>query len=234
MPYVKDEIISYRQMCDREGIQTLQRGMNYRLNPRYSLILMSRRPNAPYRDRVLSDGLSIEYEGHDVPKSSPEINPKRLDQPRTTSSGRLTQNGLFASAVEEFKRGLRAAEIVKVYEKLFAGVWSEKGFFCLIDYTYLKSGERNVFRFILEETELEFGKDGVIENSLRARSRVIPSEVKKAVWERDKGCCVICGATDELHFDHDLPYSKGGTSISPANVRILCARHNLKKSDRIE
>ncbi|MCB0750248.1 MAG: HNH endonuclease, partial [Ignavibacteriae bacterium] len=46
--------------------------------------------------------------------------------------------------------------------------------------------------------------------------------------------CVLCGSTDELHFDHDLPYSKGGTSISVNNVRILCARHNLAKSDKIE
>jgi len=66
------------------------------------------------------------------------------------------------------------------------------------------------------------------------RSRIIPTEIKKEVWDRDKGQCVICGAKVELHFDHDLPYSKGGTSISSANVRILCARHNLQKSDKIE
>ena len=37
---MKDEIISYREMCDKENIQTLQRGMNYRLNPNYTVILM--------------------------------------------------------------------------------------------------------------------------------------------------------------------------------------------------
>lgn len=231
---MKDEIIPYRQMCDREKVQTLQRGMNYRLNPNYSVILMSQRRNAPYQDKILSDGFQIEYEGHDVPKTSPEINPQKLDQPRATKSGRLTQNGLFASAVEDFKRGKRQAEIVRVYEKLFAGVWIEKGFFRLTEYRYDRIGNRKVFRFILEEAEVDFGKDGLIENMFRERTRVISSEVKRIVWERDKGCCVICGATDELHFDHDLPYSKGGTSISPANVRILCARHNLQKSDKIE
>ena len=60
------------------------------------------------------------------------------------------------------------------------------------------------------------------------------SSVKKEVWRRDGGKCVICDATDELHFDHDVPYSKGGTSITAENVRILCARHNLEKSDKIE
>jgi hypothetical protein len=39
--------------------------------------------------------------------------------------------------------------------------------------------------------------------------RVIPSEVKLEVWKRDKGRCVKCGSTDNLHFDHVLPFSKG-------------------------
>jgi 5-methylcytosine-specific restriction endonuclease McrA len=44
----------------------------------------------------------------------------------------------------------------------------------------------------------------------------------------------MCGATDELHFDHILPFARGGTSLTAANVQLLCARHNLAKSDRIE
>ena len=45
---------------------------------------------------------------------------------------------------------------------------------------------------------------------------------------------MICGAKDNLHYDHDFPYAKGGSSITSENIRILCARHNLEKSDRIE
>lgn len=45
---IQDDILSYREMCDAEGKQTLQRGMNYRLNPEYSVILLSQRSNAPY------------------------------------------------------------------------------------------------------------------------------------------------------------------------------------------
>jgi len=44
---IQDDILSYREMCDAENVQTLQRGMNYRLNPQYSVILMSQRSNAP-------------------------------------------------------------------------------------------------------------------------------------------------------------------------------------------
>ena len=53
------------------------------------------------------------------------------------------------------------------------------------------------------------------------------------MWARDKGKCVLCGSTENLHYDHDLPYSKGGTSLTAENVRILCMKHNLKKSNKI-
>jgi hypothetical protein len=195
---------------------------------------MSRRHNAPYTDRVLEDGLTIDYEGHDKSKKQPGEDPNSVDQPRHSQTGKLTQNGLFAQSIDEFKAGRRDPEIVRVYEKLFDGVWSEKGFFRLVDYRYGESGGRGVFKFSLEETEVDIDHQKLTVNKLRERTRMIPSEVKRQVWARDKGQCVICGATDELHFDHDLPFSKGGTSITPENVRILCARHNLQKSANIE
>ena len=76
MNKIQDDILSYREMCDIENAQTLQRGMNFHLNPRYSLILMSQRTNAPYKDRSHEDGITIEYEGHDVSKKSYTHNPK--------------------------------------------------------------------------------------------------------------------------------------------------------------
>ncbi|MDX9859083.1 MAG: HNH endonuclease [candidate division Zixibacteria bacterium] len=227
---MKDDILTYRQMCDSEQVQTLQRGMNFRLNPAYSVILMSQRNNAPYRDEILPDGITIIYEGHDTPKTPDEPSPKSVDQPQFTKNGGLTQNGRFVEAVQRFRSG-EPAEIVKVYEKVLSGVWSFKGLFELIDYQFVSDGIRNVFKFRLVLC------DRVPENrerDLPVRSRIIPSNVKMEVWKRDGGKCVICGATDELHFDHEIPFSKGGTSITAANVRILCARHNLKKSSRIE
>lgn len=231
---MKDEIITYREMCDLENVQTLQRGMNYRLNSNYSVILMSQRKNAPYHDRVYPDDFIIEYEGHDVPKHDVSINPKSVNQPLRTKTGKLTQNGLFVKSIEDYKSGKSQPELVRVYEKLFTGVWSEKGFFKLRDFKETESNGRKVFRFILEETEVDVDGSEVRENENRQRTRIISSEVKKIVWGRDDGKCVLCGAIDELHFDHDLPYSKGGTSINADNVRILCARHNLKKSNKIE
>ncbi|NIP38061.1 MAG: HNH endonuclease [Candidatus Dadabacteria bacterium] len=178
---MKDQIISYREMCDIENVQTLQRGMNYRLNPNYSVILMSQRQNAPYKDKILSDGYSIEYEGHDIPKTQNIVNPKLIDQPRKTKSGKLTQNALFAKAVEEYRSG-KNPEFVRVFEKIFPGIWSEKGFFNLIDYKYEKDdNSRFVFEYIPEETEIDLELDKIKLNTLRPRSRVIPSEIKRIV-----------------------------------------------------
>jgi 5-methylcytosine-specific restriction endonuclease McrA len=36
-----------------------------------------------------------------------------------------------------------------------------------------------------------------------------------------------------VHFDHYIPFSKGGSSLTAANVRLLFAKCNLQKSDKI-
>lgn len=231
MNKIQDDILSYREMCDAESVQTLQRGMNYRLNPQYSVILLSQRSNAPYQDKIHDDGITIEYEGHDVSRQSYQHNPKDENQPAKLPSGRLTQNGLFIKAVEKYKTGDDIPELIKAYEKIMAGVWSLKGIFELVDYRIVNDGKRNVFRFILKLTNQAIADNTKIELS---HTRLIPSEVKKEVWKRDGGKCVLCPSRENLHFDHDLPYSKGGTSLSAKNVRLLCMKHNLQKSGKIE
>lgn len=235
MTQIKDDILSYREICDAEVVQTLQRGMNYRLNPAYSVILMSQRSNAPYEDRIRSDGVTIEYEGHDVSRRSYDHNPKHEDQPEQLPSGRLSQNGLFINAINKFKEDGSKPELVKVYEKIMNGVWSLKGYFELRDYKIVHDGKRNVFRFILRLSDKQSPETNILNIQL-THTRLIPSEVKKEVWKRDKGKCVYpgCGATINLHFDHDLPFSKGGTSLTAKNVRLLCMKHNLEKSSKIE
>ena len=64
--------------------------------------------------------------------------------------------------------------------------------------------------------------------------RLIPASVKLEVWKRDKGQCVLCSSVDNLHFDHIISYSKGGSSLVAENIQLLCARHNIAKRDRIE
>ena len=218
-------------MCTREGT-SLQQGMNFGLGGNHSVILMSVQPNAPYHDRFEEDGSTLIYEGHDQPRNSAASDPKQIDQPEFYAGGTLTQNGKFAKAANDFKKGLRTPERVRVYEKLRAGIWSYNGIFHLVDTWQEKVGSRYVFKFklIAVEGEEDFSQ---LAHEEALRRRVIPTAVKLAVWKRDAGKCTMCGATDELHFDHVLPYSKGGTSVVEANVQLLCARHNLAKSDKI-
>ena len=211
-----NEIIPYLEMCQREKIN-LQQGMNYRLGGTYSVILMSVRPNAPYRDVVVDDGATLIYEGHDVPRSDQPSDPKSLDQPEFTLRGQLTQNGKFHKAAQDFKKGLRSPEMIRVYEKIRPGIWSYNGIFHLVDSWLEEDGRRKVFKFKLRAAEDETSPTDNFQERSEPR-RVIPTHVKLEVWKRDKGKCVICGATDELTFDHIIPYSKGGTSLSPKNI----------------
>jgi len=226
-----NEVISYIDMCQREG-SSLQRGMNFSVGGTHSVILMSLRPNAPYHDQVLDGGFTLIYEGHDVPRNQTFPNPKIIDQPGMFPSGTLTENGKFHQAAQDYKRGLKVPERVRVYEKLHRGIWSYNGIFHLVDSWVESSGGRAVFKFklIAVEGEEDFSTPAPM-NPIRRR--MIPTAVKLEVWRRDAGKCVICNATDELHFDHVLPFAKGGTSLTVENVQLLCARHNLEKSDRI-
>lgn len=231
-----NEVISYLEMCSREGI-SLQQGMNFGLGGNHSVILMSVQPNAPYHDRFEEDGATLIYEGHDQPRTSQSthpkaIHPKAIDQPEFHSGGTLTQNGKFHKAAQEYKQGLRLPERVRVYEKLRAGIWSYNGIFHLIDSWQEEVNHRKVFKFKLVAVEEEEDLDCPVVTTA-PRRRIIPTAIKLAVWKRDGGKCTMCGADDELHFDHVLPFSKGGTSIKEENVQLLCARHNLSKSNKI-
>ena len=232
---MRGNIISYDYLCQKESAK-LQKGMNFRLKGRHSVLLMSVRKNSPYQDEITDDGTVLIYEGHDVPKTEGVTYPKQLDQPEYLSSGNLTENGKFNKAAEDYKSGKKGPDIVQVYEKIKAGIWSDNGFFHLTDSWMISDGSRKVFKFKLiaiesveDNSKPEDSIDRVVE-----RSRIIPTRIKLEVWKRDKGMCTVCNAKDELHFDHILPFSRGGTSLKAENIQLLCARHNLEKSARIK
>lgn len=62
--------------------------------------------------------------------------------------------------------------------------------------------------------------------------RKIADDVKIAVWNRDKGACVECGSTDEIQYDHIIPFSQGG-SDAISNLQILCGRCNRIKGSSL-
>jgi len=176
-----DNIISYIEMCRREGL-SLQAGMNFDVGHTHSVILMSVRPTAPYRDRVEDGGTTLVYEGYDQPRSPTLPNPKLADQLERLPTGSLTQNGKFHRAAQEVKAGRRRPERVRVYEKIRPGIWSDNGIFHLVDSWTERDEYRLVYKFRLEAVE---GEEDLSQPApeRRAPRRIIPTAVKLEVRE---------------------------------------------------
>lgn len=233
------DVLTYDDVVALEGFR-IQKGINIHTNEKpYTILLMSASKNSPYNDGFDEKGEILSYEGEDINirrdvRDDHNLIPKSVDQPMFTKNGNLTNNGKLYAAAEDFKFKRRDnAESVRVYEKISPNVWSDKGWFDLIDvdFVYSESEKRKVFKYKLhpkgvdsatpeEKEEFEF-------------SRRIPTIIKQQVWERDCGKCVDCGSTKDLHFDHIIPFTKGGSSRDLKNVQLLCSKHNLFKSDKI-
>lgn len=65
----------------------------------------------------------------------------------------------------------------------------------------------------------------------------VSDSLRYDILSRDNFTCVICGSSSKqgarLHVDHIIPVSKGGKSV-PSNLRTLCERCNIGKSNKIE
>lgn len=71
---------------------------------------------------------------------------------------------------------------------------------------------------------------------LRNISRDIPRPIQFRVLKRENQVCRTCGmpvADDDIHFDHVIPWSKGGPTHE-SNIQLLCGTCNRKKSDKFE
>ena len=214
------EILTYNQMCRREG-RNLQKGMVFRSPPQHSVVLMCTRDSAPYPDEYDADGYRIRYVGHDPDKAQGK------DQILIKPSGAFTENGKFYMAAMAALRGIADPVPVNVYQKLLPGIWCAVGTHLLTDAWEQIEHGRRVYVFTLEPQE-------PVQETEVPHTRSIPSWVRKAVYIRDRGRCAICGSTHNLHFDHIIPFVKGGSSVSPKNIQLLCAKHNLSKHDRIQ
>lgn len=66
----------------------------------------------------------------------------------------------------------------------------------------------------------------------RSKATDIPQNVKKKVFERDNGCCVVCGNSyNVMPNAHYISRSKGGLGIEQ-NVVTLCTELTINKCHR--
>lgn len=74
-------------------------------------------------------------------------------------------------------------------------------------------------------------------NAIEVERAKLSASLRYDILKRDGFRCQICGATIKdgvkLHVDHIFPVSKGGKT-EPNNLRTLCDKCNLGKSDKIE
>lgn len=71
---------------------------------------------------------------------------------------------------------------------------------------------------------------------VRNVSRTIPRPTQFRVLKRENQICRKCGhpvQDGDIHFDHIIPWSKGGSS-DENNIQLLCSSCNRKKSDAFE
>ncbi len=136
--------------------------------------------------------------------------------------------------------------------KNFEGKW-DKLFENLADIALAKFAKRNG-EFIPEKEPADGGDSSLPSNSVaksdaplleapqvkprQSRSRYIPDGVRKFVWQRDQGRCKYvdpvtgkrCLSTHAVQFDHIVPFSMGGETVS-TNLQLLCSFHNKWRTD---
>ena len=82
----------------------------------------------------------------------------------------------------------------------------------------------------------KYVKDFIRKNSRTKRVKLQPS-LRFKILHRDQYRCQACGATAangaELHVDHILPVSKGGTN-NESNLRVLCSECNIGRGNRYD
>ena len=119
--------------------------------------------------------------------------------------------------------------------------WMRENYICEMCGNYGKYDEttiqhkfqRKYFYFCTKECKKEF-LDGYPNLSYDGYKRhSIPSDLRRIIYKRDEGKGRRCGSKENIHFDHIVPVTKGG-STSEENLELLCQDCNLSKSDKIE
>lgn len=118
--------------------------------------------------------------------------------------------------------------------------------YCEITYTSPKG--RNHYRkndsFVFRDLQETYGRvkkqqaeQQTREYKLKHERTKMSASLRYDILKRDCFKCKICGATEKdgikLHVDHIVPVSKGGKT-EWSNLRTLCERCNLGKSDKSE
>ena len=147
-------------------------------------------------------------------------------------AGRLrAERGLTATALSRAHAAQRSAAVCVLRDDRRCWWWCRDRFWCEDD----DLSARDVFALVYEREarrrrRLDRAHAVLSMRSLpdRARREPVPRELRRAVFERDGGRCVECGARFDLQYDHVIPLVLGGANTLE-NLQILCAGCNGRK-----
>lgn len=167
----------------------------------------------------LDSGLSlISYHGVVVPYNSdlwksPEILQEKLAEARQLMPFCDDTARLYTVFYQYDRRREFSYENISNYETSLRRAESNP---------FLNDEQKELAAEILERLE--------ISQLQHERSRRIPIALKESVFKRDGGNCRYCGVSpDQPHFDHVIPFSRGGkTELS--NLVLSCRSCNSRKA----
>jgi hypothetical protein len=145
---------------------------------------------------------------------------------------RRAERGLTASAFARIQADQRVQAVCVLCDERRRWWWCRDRFWCEDD----DLSPQDVFALVYERDarrrrRLDRAHTLLATRALpesAARREVVPRELRRAVFERDGGRCVECGARFDLQYDHVIPLALGGASTLE-NLQILCAPCNASK-----
>jgi 5-methylcytosine-specific restriction endonuclease McrA len=69
--------------------------------------------------------------------------------------------------------------------------------------------------------------------STGSRVESIPERVRRRVWQRDRGACVVCGTRDDVRFERIIAFGRGG-SKGARDLELRCVRCQRLKGQPVE
>lgn len=205
-------ILSMNELLAREGIN-LQKSMNFREDPLLSVFLVLPREGGAYTDSWDPNSGIYTFEGHD--STTIDAGGKSPDQLLMYADGRITENGKFYKAANEYVDRVRKLPLeIQIYEKLDPGVWFDKGIFELVGVVREKMDERSIFKFKLQPSQV----DAAYFDTTLLKERMLPASIKAALWSKRSGRCAECGSEKSLRF-------VAKEKDTGEELRLICALH---------
>ena len=178
---------------------------------------------------------------------------EKIDKNISTYNNYINQvRGIVSTATEDFCEQIKFkyAKFIKYEDRIFASKilrepQMELTIHCTATYTspagrnhYCKgqSYNFNELKRYFEHTIKLKEKKQTRQYQIKMERAKMTDSLRYDILKRDNFRCKICGSSAQdgvkLHVDHIIPVAKGGQTV-PSNLRTLCDRCNMGKSDKI-